>query len=470
MAPALGLLLIVVATVTGASARQLAPTETAGPPLSVDEGLLLNVTRSADSTPERPVAEPGKVLVQRAGRGDFDVLSIDEALDPVGVARDLAGRRDVAFAQATYRVHPRAIPNDPLFTRQWNLAHLKMQQAWDLQRGAIGSVRVAVLDTGVAYTNATMDYTANAFGFNGVLYPALGRLTLHFAAAPELGRPSRFVAPHDFIWNTDQPLDLDGHGTHIAGTIGQLTNNHRGPAGVASDVSIMPLKVLSGTWDDAFGSPNIGTDDIVARGMRYAADNGAQVINMSIGRTGPPAPVLEDAMRYAVARGAFVVVAAGNGHEAGDPIEVLAEIASRVDGAVSVGATDRSHARAFYSTVGPHVELVAPGGSLRDEGPSGGILQQTYDLNLVETFSLTSPAFAPPRFDVMAYLYFAGTSSAVAHVSGLAAMLVQRGVRNPATIEALLKRTAVDRGVPGRDDEFGQGEVDAWATLRALPR
>ena len=123
-----------------------------------------------------------------------------------------------------------------------------------------------------------------------------------------------------------------------------------------------------------------------------------------------------------------------------------------------------------YSNVGPFVELMAPGGSFRDDGPQGGIVQQTYDLNLVETYSLTSRGFSAPRFDVMASLYFAGTSSGVPHVSGVAAMLMQRGLRDPAAIEALLERTAVDLGTPGRDDEYGYGELDAREALRRVSR
>lgn len=457
--------------VTVPQAQRPQTVEEADRSFAVDVGLLLDVTRSADETPIRTEIVPGRVILRRIGRRDFEVLQIDASRDPAKVAAELAARQDVAFAQPAFRLHPRGIPNDPLFARQWNLANIQMPEAWDLHRGTTGAVTVAVLDTGIAYANVTMDYTASAFGHDGVLHPALGPVVLPFARAPELGRRDRFIAPRDFIWNNERPLDLDGHGTHMAGTIGQVTNNHRGPAGIAPGVSLMPLKVLSGVWDDAFGSPGIGTDDTVAGGIRYAVEHGASVINMSIGRTGPASPVIEEAMRYAVAQGAFIVVAAGNGHEAGDPVEVLAEIASRLDGAIAVGATDRARHRAYYSTVGPHVELAAPGGSLRADDPSGGtaggIVQQTYDLNVVETYSLTSRAFAAPRFDVMAYLSFAGTSSAAAHVSGVAAMLVQRGLEDPAAIEALLKRTAVDRGLPGRDDEFGFGELDARAALRA---
>src|SRR5207247_9108749 len=111
-----------------------------------------------------------------------------------------------------------------------------------------------------------------------------------------------------------------------------------------------------------FGAPNEATDDVVARGVRYAADNGAKIINMSVGRDGPPAPVVEDAIKYAVGKGAFIAIAAGNGFEDGNPVEVGAESAARTKGAVSVAAVGRARDHALYSTSGPYVQPAPPGG------------------------------------------------------------------------------------------------------------
>jgi serine protease len=316
------------------------------------------------------------------GSADFDVVAIDPSQDEEAAARIMAARTDVEYAQPAYRIHPRFRPNDTYYSRQWNLPDIDMERAWDVQPSAGSTITVAVLDSGIAYTNTTRSYHAGAFsvnsdgqvlpgGVSGTRYPALGDLTFTLVAAPDLGPEARFVSPHDFMWDTSVPVDLSGHGTHVAGTIGQRTNNGEGVAGVAFDVKIMPVKVIDTEWDVIFGAPVVSTDDVVARGIRYAADNGARVMNLSIGRTGPAgsAPVIEDAIRYAVGKGAFIAIAGGNGFEEGNETEVLAEIAGRVQGAVSVAAIDRNHNRAFYSTTGAYPELAAPGGAFDNSVP-----------------------------------------------------------------------------------------------------
>jgi serine protease len=412
----------------------------------------------------------GRALA-RPSWADFDLVAIPAGADPARSAADLAARPDVEYAQARYVNHAMLRPNDPFYDRQWNLSALDMERAWDINPGASSDVVVAVLDGGVAYRNVLVRYQVDPFVLDegGPTFPGLGRIDVPFAAAPDLGDTGRFVAPRDFIWDDDLPLDLDGHGTHVAGTIGQATNNGVGVAGMAFNVKIMPVKVIAELWDDIFASPNIGTDDIVAQGVRYAADNGAHVINMSIGREeGPAAPVIEAAVRYAVSRGAFVVISAGNdGHGRNRPNRT-AEFATRIDGAVAVGAVGRSLDRAFYSTTGPYVELAAPGGDQRLSASDGGILQQMVDQDLTTTYELGPALFRAPRFDAFRYYYLQGTSMAAPHVAGLAALLRQQGLTSPAAIEAAMTRYATDRGASGRDDEYGAGLINPRATLRGL--
>lgn len=439
-------------------------------PGHVAEALGGRVPRPSTDSTARYM--PGRVLVKYRGEDRYQVVPIDAAEDPERAAERLAARADVEYAQADYIASYDFRPNDPLFAQQWNLSVLGMEEAWEINTGATDAVVVAVLDGGIAYDDVIYEYN-NPFTVisEGRRYPPLGRVVVPFAAAPDLAGPNRFVAPRDFIWGDDAPVDLDGHGTHVAGTIGQLTNNGLGVAGMAFNVRLMPVKVVSGDWDFIFDAPNVGTAAVVADGIRYAADNGAKVINMSLGFTGATSlPVIEDALRYAVGRGAFVTVSAGNDFEDGNPVEALAEMASRIDGVMSVGAVNRDLGRAHYSSSRPSVEIAAPGGDFRVGGGPGGVLQQTYDRIAAVTEPLSNPvsAYRAPRFDVFSYRYFQGTSMAAPHVAGLAALLVQQGITSPAAIEAAIKRFAIDRGPAGRDDEYGFGLISPRETLRGL--
>jgi serine protease len=451
-------------------------------------------------------------LMPRSQYADFDVIHIDPAENPEAVAAALNARSEVVYAQAAYRVHSTFKPNDPEYDRlQWNLPLINMERAWDIQPQAGSAVTVAVLDTGVAYRNATLTVNIRAFTDSfGIRRPALGITTIPYAAAPDLvggNGATRIVAPFDATTGgANLPLDFEGHGTHVSGTIGQLTNDGVAVAGVAFNVKIMPVKVLASDWDVAFGNTFDvgGSDDDVAVGIRYATDNGAKVINMSLGSSGPPdcgtnanrfgcSPVIEAAMRYAVGKGVFIAIAGGNEFEdvvppfGSNPTSVLAEIANRIDGVVAVAAVDPSRSRAYYSSTGNYIELAAPGGSNRGFGAtthSGYIWQQTFDFHLTDTFD---PSIVPiaqyraPRFDVLATIGYVGTSMATPHVAGIAAMLIQQGITDPAAIENALEQTA-DPLVPAGGDRcpagssaraprtcsFGFGLVNARSALRGL--
>jgi len=451
----------------------------------------------------------------RSAYADFDVVEIDPAEDPEAVATVLNTRPEVIYAQPSYHVHSTFTPNDPRYADlQWNLPLVNMEKAWDIQPQAGSNVTVAVIDTGMAFQTGTLTVNIGPVVADGRSYPALGRQTIPFAAAPELVGGSgvgRIVAPFDAISNgVNAPIDFDGHGTHVSGTIGQLTNDSIGVAGVAFDVKLMPVKVLGSFWDVAFGSaPFIGgSDDTVARGIRYAADNGAKVINLSLGSSGPPdcatnqtrlgcAPVIESAIRYAVCtgpksttcsgNGVFVAVAGGNEFEDVDPdfganaTSVIAEIASRIDGAISVAAIDPSKSRAYYSSTGNYIEIAAPGGSSRGFGRGGFVFQETYDFSQTDTFDPTvSTSYRPPRFDIFLLVGITGTSQATPHVSGIAAMLIHQGITDPVAIEKAIEASAAkltpasdpcprsQTAAAGRTCSFGYGLIDARNALRGL--
>jgi serine protease len=419
-------------------------------------------------------AQVDGTIADRSSSADFDIVAIPQDTDPEAAALAMRQRPDVEYAQPRYRNHAMARPNDAMYTQQWNFPAIDMERAWDIQPGASPDIIVAVLDSGMAFQTGTIHFNSR-FSFRltpgGPIYPALGQVDVPFAAAPELGTSgsTRFASPRDFIWNDNLPVDLDGHGTHVAGTIGQLTNNGTGTAGMAYNVRLMPVKVIQGLWDEIFGSPFEGTDDVVARGIRYAADNGAKVINLSIGREeGGPATAVTEAIRYAVGRGCFIVVASGNTRADGNQQNRLAIPAPDIAGMVAVGAVGRTLDLAFYSTTGPYVELSAPGGDQRQGGTSAGILQQTLDLDQLETYLRPPSQYGPPKADSFAFEFFQGTSMATPHVSGFAALLMQQGITNPAAIEAAMKQFSTDRGPAGRDDSYGFGLINPRATLRGL--
>ncbi|MCS6900395.1 MAG: S8 family peptidase [Myxococcales bacterium] len=308
----------------------------------------------------------------------------------------------VEYAEPLARVHALFTPDDPLFKDQWHLARVGAPTAWHYATGR--GVTVAVVDTGIACE----DYNS-------------------FVKVSDLNH-TRCVEGFNFINNTPHANDDQGHGTHVAGTIAQSTHNGHGAAGMAFHAKLMPVKVL--------GANGSGTTAGVADGIRWAADHGAQVINLSLG--GPrPAQVLQKAIHYARAKGAVVIAAAGNsGGSVGYP--------GAHDGVIAVSASDRDDKIAKFSSRGPQVDIAAPGVD---------VVQQT----ICEGGKGKCERF--PAFN--------GTSMATPHVSGAAAMLISQGVTDPDAIERILKGSA--RVIDPSDDGkalYGAGILDAAAAVK----
>jgi serine protease len=396
--------------------------------------------------------------------GDTAVHRDQVEWDATILAAQLSLQPEVVYAEPNYLYHSTRTPNDPSFaTRQWNFTAIDLPRAWDINDGANAKTVVAVVDTGITTVNQSFVFPV----WNGT---AIQNASIPFSVNVDLA-VTRLVSAKDFIFWNGPVLDMVGHGTHVSSTIGEDTNNGVGEAGIAYNTTIMPVKVCLGYWEIQFVLSSQGfrgfapedaggcSSDAVAQGIRYAADNSAKVINLSLG--GPTAATaIQDALTYAVGKGVFVAIAMGNEFESGNPVDYPAAYASSIDGVMSVGAVGRSLTRAFYSNTGPHVEIAAPGGDDRDGGGDGMIWQSTIYPPDSDTRTVVFP-----RFDRYAGVAYEGTSMATPHVAGIAALIISQGVTNPAAVEALIKKTARPLGVGGRNDEYGYGLIQPRAAL-----
>lgn len=318
----------------------------------------------------------------------------------------------VDYAEPNYIYEACFTPNDPAYLLQWHLSQIKVERAWDISTGE--GVTVAVLDSGV-----------NSGGPDGFG----GRLVVGYSAV-----------------NSSNPLfteDNNGHGTHVAGTIAQQTNNAAGVAGIAYNALIMPVKVLNKMgW---------GTTRQITDGIRWAADHGAKVINMSLGGYGN-SRILEEAVNYAYNRGVVLVAAAGNegAHEVVYP--------AAYQNCIAVGAVRYDEVVADYSNKGAALDIVAPGGDvtedLNEDGYPDGVIQETFRV------SIASRALG------WGYPFWQGTSMASAHVAGVAALIIGANSHyTPDDVRDAIINTAKDLGAPGWDEVYGHGLVDAAAAL-----
>ncbi|MDK2912917.1 MAG: serine protease [Methanolobus sp.] len=324
---------------------------------------------------------------------------------------------NVEYAVPNYIMHAAMVPNDPYYAYQWNFhsGHgINLTRAWDISTGQ--RVIVAVLDTGIAYEN---------YGT--------------YALAPDLAGTS-FKAGWDFVNNDPHANDDHGHGTHVAGTIAQSTDNGIGVAGIAYECTLMPVKVLN--------KRGSGTLQYLIDGITYAADNDADVISMSLSfAPGVNPDGLEDAINYAYGKGVTIVAAAGN-----DGLGTVCYPAA-YENCIAVGATRYDGTRAYYSNYGSALDIMAPGGDTtidqNGDGYVDGILQQTFSVR-------------PTNFG---YYFYQGTSMATPHVAGVAALLIANGVTGPDNVRAAIQDSARDIYAEGWDAGSGHGIVDAYTAL-----
>jgi serine protease len=450
-------LLLVLPGVALPSAAGAAPRPTAQASYVPGE-VIVRYERSVDRAARAAVQRATGVGRPRVFAPRTRALTIRDGQSVAETLRELRARPEVATAAPNPIARASAfIPSDPgnagvpggWQQLQWNFlaeTGVNAPDAWqrliDIGRpGGGGVVTVAVLDTGVAYSDK---------GRCPRSADSTSRRTIACRRSPDF-RTGDFVAGYDFVDGDPRPSDENGHGTHVAGTIGEGTGDSIGVTGLAYGARIMPVRVL-----DRLGE---GDSVAISAGIRWAARNGADIINLSFEFgtqvTRSEIPDILAALRYARRKGTLVVGASGNA--AARSIAYPAR-ASQV---LSVGATTQHGCVAEYSNNGANLDIVAPGGgedarvvgdpSCRPgERPGGNIFQMTFD-------------GSPRRFGLPGG--YMGTSMAAPHVSAAAALVIASGViganPSPAQIEDRLKATARDLGTGGPDFRYGYGLLDA---------
>ncbi|MDF2670769.1 MAG: serine protease [Paenibacillus sp.] len=293
------------------------------------------------------------------------------------------------FLYMTNEAVPAVEPNDVLFKKyQWNLPAIGTIPAWDINKGN-QEIIVAVVDTGVDLTHSDLK--------------------------------NQLLPGYNVVNEGREPADDVGHGTHVAGVISALVNNREGVAGMTWFNKILPIKVLDET--------GAGSTYSVAQGIIWATDQGAKVINMSLGNYAE-AKFLHDAIKYAYDRDVVLIAASGNdnterpGYPAAYP-EVFA-----------VAATDSSKQKASFSNYGDYIDVAAPG------------------VNIASTYPHNQ------------YAALSGTSMASPHVTALAALIrsVNPLLKNTEVMD-IMRKTATDFGTQGKDKYFGYGQIDVNRAL-----
>ncbi|WP_051291429.1 S8 family peptidase [Fictibacillus gelatini] len=297
--------------------------------------------------------------------------------------------KNVVYAEPNYIFIPNEV-NDVFYTQyQWNLPMIQTELGWNISRGS-KKIKIAVVDTGVDLNHQ------------------------------DLSR--RLLKGYNVLKNNDRPYDDNGHGTHVAGIIASDTNNKIGVAGITWFNQIIPVKVM-----DKKGT---GTSFDIAKGIRWAADHGADVINLSLGNY-QPSSVMKEAIDYAFGKNVVLVAASGN-----DNTDHPSYPASFPE-VLSVGAVNAVGERAPFSNYGSTVDVVAPGVQI------------------------------PSTYPGQRYAALSGTSMAAPHVTALAGLVrsIYPGLQNTEVMN-IIKRSTVDLGQPGPDLYYGNGLIDINSALK----
>lgn len=343
------------------------------------------------------------------------------------ISNKLMGLPEVEYAEPDKILFPLRVSNDPQYVNQWHyfnsIGGINLPQAWDTTIG-ISTIRVAVIDTGITKHIDLANKTVPGYDF----------ISDPFIANDGTARDNDPTDPGDWITAEESNAgpfqgcwvsDSSWHGTHVAGTIGALSNNKLGVTGVDWNAKIQPIRVL--------GKCGGYTSDI-ADGMLWAAGlpvsgvpnnlTPSKVLNLSLGGYGPCGPTFQNAINSINAKGAVVVVAAGNSN-----MDASKMTPANCSGVISVAATNKLGNKAYYSNYGSTVTISAPGG------------EQAYDNDPNGILSTLNIGTQGPEQD--SYVYYQGTSMAAPHISGIVSLIFSKRPKlTPTQIRTIIQSTA----------------------------
>ncbi|HBI04432.1 MAG TPA: peptidase S8 [Paenibacillaceae bacterium] len=298
-------------------------------------------------------------------------------------------QKNVLFAEPHYLLLPNMVPNDTFYpSYQWNMPIIDMEKAWDISKGK-ETIKVAVIDTGVELNHPEFK----------------GKLT----------------SGYNVLSGSSNANDDNGHGTHVTGIIAAHINNKEGIAGMTWYNPVIPIKGI--------GADGSGSSFDIAKGIKWATDHGAKVINLSVGNYNP-SEVLHDAIKYAYTKDVVMIAATGN-----DDTSQPSYPASYPE-VIGVSAVDGNKKRASFSNYGSSVDVVAPGVDI------------------------------PSTYTNQEYAQLSGTSMACPHVTGLATLIrsVNPSLKNEQVM-SIIKYSSQDLGTAGRDDYYGYGLINVSKAL-----